>query len=118
MIERFSLGQKCHLFIQQHLLGKDTKNIILFGLFVSLAPCMPLVAVLGYIALISDHWAKGALYMGAFALGTAISPMIFLSLGAGGLAKFLGKYPLILRLLKIFCGLIICYLGFQLIGGR
>ena len=115
MIERFSLGQKCHLFIQQHLLGKDTKNIILFGLLVSLAPCMPLVAVLGYIALISDYWTKGAFYMGAFALGTAISPMIFLSLAAGGLAKFLGKYPLISRLLKVFCGLIISYLGFQLI---
>jgi sulfite exporter TauE/SafE len=115
MIEKFPLGQKCHFLIQTHLQKKDTKNIILFGLFVSLAPCLPLAAVLGYIALIADHWTKGLFYMAAFAVGTVISPMVFLSLAAGWLARVLEKHPIASRILKILSGAVITWLGIQLI---
>lgn len=112
--EKFPWGKKCSSWFGTSG-PRDIKNIIVFGLVVSLSPCWPLLAVLGYIALISDHWSKGLLYMGAFGLGTAISPMIVLSMAAGWLARLLHRHERIFRLARIFCGAILCYLGFTLI---
>ena len=114
IIEKFSLGQKCHSLIHHYLGSKDLKNIIIFGLILSFAPCLPLMAVLGYIVLISDHWLKGVLYMSAFGLGTVISPLIVFSMAAGWLAKVLTRHEKAFRILKVFCGLIIVYLGISL----
>lgn len=113
-IEKFSLGRKCHALIHQQLGSKDFKSVVIFGLIVSLAPCLPLMSVLGYIALVSDHWLKGVLYMVSFGLGTVISPMIVLAMAAGGVAKVLLRHEKAMRVLKIFCGLIIAYLGISL----
>ena len=113
-LEKFSIGQKCHALIHRHLGSKDSKSVIIFGLIVSFAPCLPLMAVLGYIALVSDHWLKGVLYMSAFGLGTVISPLIVFSMAAGWLAKVLTRHEKAFRILKVFCGLIIVYLGISL----
>lgn len=115
MIEKFPIGQKCSSLLHQRLLKKDIKNIIIFGLIVSFSPCLPLMAVLGYIALISDHWLKGVAYMGAFGLGTVISPMIIFSLFAGWSAKVLKGHEKVFRILKIICGAVLFYLGINLI---
>lgn len=111
--EKFPWGKKCSGWFGAGG-QKDIKNIIVFGLVVSFSPCWPLLAVLGYIALISDHWTKGLLYMGSFGLGTVISPMIVLSMAAGWIARVLHRHERILRLTRIFCGAILCYLGFAL----
>jgi len=113
-IEKFSIGQKCCGLIHKHLGSKDIKNIIIFGLIVSFAPCLPLVAVLGYIALISDTWLKGVLYMFSFGLGTVLSPMIILSMGAGWLSDFIKSRQWVLRIVKVACGIILAYLGITL----
>ncbi len=114
IIDKFSFAQKCNLLIHRYLGSRDFKNIVIFGLIVSFAPCLPLMAVLGYIALISDHWLKGMLYMSAFGLGTVISPMIVLSMAAGWVAKVLKKYDNVFRIARILCGAIIFYLGMSL----
>ena len=88
---------------------------ILFGLIVSFSPCLPLVAMLGYIAMISDHWLKGILYMTAFGLGTVVSPMVVAAMLAGWVAKTLKSREGLFKALQIVCGLVICALGLQLI---
>ena len=115
-IEKFSVGQKYCGLIHRHLGSKDTKNIVIFGLIISFAPCLPLVAVLGYIALISDTWQKGIVYMCSFGLGTVISPMIFLSMGAGWLSNVIKSRQWVLRIVKVVCGIILAYLGITLMS--
>ena len=114
VIEKFSIHKRCMELHQLFLKPKDTKNIILFGLIVSFLPCLPLFAVLGYIALLADHWSKGLLCMAAFGIGTILSPMILLSFVAGGASHFLKTHEKVLRLLKILCGAVLVYLGVQL----
>ncbi len=112
IIEKFSFGRCCHDFVC-HFCGKkgDVKNIVLFSLIVSLSPCVPLLAVLGYIVLISDHWFKGVFYMAGFGLGTIVSPLIIFSSAAGYAAELLRNKEKYLRLLKLLCGMIIFLCG-------
>lgn len=114
MFDRFAIGQKCPASIRKYLAPGSAKNVIIFGLIVSLSPCMPLTAVLGYIALISDSWYRGILYMLAFGLGTVISPMIVLSIFAGQIAKIFNKHLLVMRVIRIICGLVMILLGLSL----
>lgn len=115
LLRKFEVSQKCPALFQRTLGPRDTKNVILFGLIVSFSPCLPLVAMLGYIAMISDHWAKGIFYMTAFGLGTVVSPMVVAAMLAGWMAKALKSHQGVFRTLQIICGLIICVLGFHLI---
>ncbi len=114
-LDKFSVGhsalQKYCGFLHRDLGTKDIKNTVIFGLIVSFAPCLPLLAVLGYIALISDTWQKGILYMTSFGLGTVLSPMIILSMWAGWLANFIKSRKWVLRVINIICGIILIYLG-------
>lgn len=111
IIEKFSFGKCCHNFVCHFCGKKDFKNIVLFSLIISLSPCMPLLAVLGYIVLISDHWMKGIIYMAGFGLGTVISPLILFSGAAGYAAEFLKNKERPLRYLRLFCGAVIFMLG-------
>ncbi len=111
ILEKSRVGEKCSGLVHKYLGKKDVKSIVIFGLIVSFAPCMPLMAVLGFIVLLSDSWWKGVLYTGSFGLGTVISPMIALSLGAGWIHKMLKDRAGVLRAVKVFCGAVLFYLG-------
>jgi thiol:disulfide interchange protein DsbD len=114
-LDRFSLSQKYCGLIHKHLVSRDTKNVVIFGLIVSFAPCLPLLGVLGYIALISDTWPKGVIYMSSFGLGTVLSPMLILSMWAGWLSNIIKSRKWVLRIVNIICGIILVYLGITLI---
>ena len=116
VIEKSDFGARCSGFIHKYLGSKGLKSVVIFGLIVSFSPCLPLKAVLGYIALISDTWLKGIVYMGSFGLGTVISPMIFLSMGAGWLADVLKSHERVYKILRVVCGIILAYLGITLLG--
>lgn len=115
LVEKFPHSSCCARFNKFFFSGKDWKNIVLFGLIVSFAPCLPLAVVIGYIVLLADHWLKGFLMMASFGLGTILSPMIIFSLGAGRLSEVLKKHENIFSLIKAVCGLILALLGVFLI---
>jgi len=95
----------------------DLRNVAVFALIVSLAPCAPLLGLFGYIALLSDTWQKGAVFMAAFGLGTVISPMIVLMFLTGWFGSWLQRHCLVLRLVRAASGLIFMLLGGRLIWG-
>lgn len=88
---------------------------ITLGLIMGLLPCAPLLAVLSYIGLVSFSWQLCIFYSLIFGLGTLISPLILLILGAGLIPKLLFKKPRIYRALRLICGFIIVFFGVQLI---
>lgn len=114
MFEKLSLSRSCEGFIQHIVKPEDTKNIVLLGLIVAMSPCLPLLAILGYIALISDTWIKGVVYMTSFGLGTLISPMILLSFAAGWAAQLIKRRAKMMRRIRFVCGCVICFLGVHL----
>jgi sulfite exporter TauE/SafE len=113
-----SLGKRlelkfCYSF-QKSVLERDKKSILIFGFIIGLLPCAPLLAVLSYIGLVSKSWSMSLLYGLSFGIGTVISPLILLVIIAGIIPKFLidKSYD---RWFNLACGLIIIFLGAQLI---
>lgn len=96
-------------------MGSGARHAAIFSLIVALSPCLPLWGVLGYIALISDTWLKGLLYMLAFGLGTVISPMIVFCAAAGWLAAFSGRFEFWFMILRILCCGILVFSGINLL---
>ncbi len=114
-IEKAHFTHRCQDFIHRYAEPKSLKNVVIFGFFVALSPCMPLIAILGYIALVSDSIFKGVAYMSAFGIGTVISPLLFFSLAAGWAAGILEKKKAAVRFVKVVSGVIIFVLGVNLV---
>lgn len=112
-LSKFSLGRTCHRYLERISGPGDVRHIVAFGLVISFAPCLPLMAVLGYIVLIADSWSKGLLYMMAFGLGTVLSPMIALAFFAGWIGRASKKYPRMGRVVNVLCGIMLVYFGIQ-----
>lgn len=103
----------CH-FLQRNLLERDKKSIIILGVIVGLFPCLPLLAVLSYIGLVSASWHISLFYGLCFGIGTIISPLILLVVIVGIIPGHLTDkgYQ---RWFNLICGIIIIILGLQLI---
>ncbi len=99
---------------QDLFLKKDAKTIITFGLLAGVLPCAPLISVVSYIGLMAKHWLNSLVYSLAFGLGTVISPLFLLVVFAGLIPKIINK-PSFYRVFNLICGLIIIFLGFQLL---
>jgi len=97
------------------MLERDTKSIIALGLFAGILPCGPLIAVLSYIALVSKTWMASLFYSLSFGLGTFFSPLILLVIFSGFLPVLAQKSVLLQRVLSFVCGLVIIFLGLQLL---
>jgi sulfite exporter TauE/SafE len=97
------------------LLKKDIKTIFLLGLIIGIMPCLPLISVLSYIALVSKTFFDSLLYSFCFGLGTAISPLFLLSALTGLIPALLLKHSKFYAMFNSVCGLIIAGLGTQLI---
>jgi thiol:disulfide interchange protein DsbD len=103
-------------FLHRNLLEQDKKSIFAIGLIMGLLPCVPLLTLLSYIGLISKSWQDSILYSLTFGLGTALSPLILLVVLSGAISRlFTGKKQLYSQIFRLLCGLIIIFLGLQLI---
>ena len=110
------LEYKSCWFLKRHLLEKDKKSTFTLGLIIGLLPCAPLLVLFSYIALVSRSWYSSLLYSFVFGLGTFISPLLILILLTGYLSSFLKNNKEIYeRVFTLVCGLIIVFLGLQLV---
>lgn len=98
--------------MQGFFLKRDSKTVIILGLVMGILPCAPLISVTSYIGLIAKDWTDGLLYALCFGLGTVASPLFVLVMAAGLLTKI---KPAVYRAFNFICGLIIVFLGLQLI---
>jgi sulfite exporter TauE/SafE len=70
------LGKGFKIPIGNKMLNRGTEGIFLFGFLMGVAPCVPYVAILTYIACVAENAVlAGMWYATAFALGTAIAPI-------------------------------------------
>lgn len=100
----------CGAFKRLNLQG-GIGEMILFGIVVGFAPCLPLFGVLTYIAFNAQNLLHGAILGLVFGIGTLISPLILLGPAAGGIAQFLQYRPLVYKILSRACGAILIYIA-------
>ena len=115
-----ALGKRIEIkpwqFLQRNIVERDKKSIIIFGLIIGLLPCAPLLAIFSYIGLIARNWLSSLLYALFFGIGTFVSPLILLVMLAGLIPKFfLDKKENYGRYFSFICGLIITFLGLELL---
>lgn len=89
--------------------------MVIIGLSMGLLPCAPLLATFSYIGLISKSWLQSLYYSLAFGIGTFFSPLILLAVFTGLLPRLLGRSALFGRIFAFLCGLIMVFLGVNLI---
>lgn len=101
-------------FLHRNILERDKKSVVIVGLIVGLLPCVPLLAILSYVGLVSKSWLQSLFYSLSFGLGTFVSPLILLAILAGVIPQWFQdkKYYSVFRFI---CGMIIIFLGLQLI---
>ncbi len=98
------------------LFERDKKSIFTVGLIMGLLPCAPLLSVLSYVGLVSRTWQSSFFYSLSFGIGTFLSPLILLIFIAGMIPQFFsGRKSAYYQVFSFVCGLIIVFLGIQLI---
>jgi sulfite exporter TauE/SafE len=108
------LGKGFKIGVGKAVLDKGTTSMFLFGFLMGIAPCVPYVAILTYIACIAENAVlAGILYAAVFAVGTAIAPIVLGTL-MGIIPAKLFKTAKWLREFQIICGVVLILFGFQL----
>lgn len=108
------LGKGFKIGFGKAILDKGTASMFLFGFLMGIAPCVPYVAILTYIACVAENAVlAGILYAAIFAAGTAIAPIV---LGAlmGIVPRKLFKSAKALKAFQVICGTLLILFGFQL----
>jgi hypothetical protein len=97
------------------ILDKGAESMFLFGLLMGIAPCVPYVAILTYIACAAEHEVlKGVWYAVSFAVGTAIAPIVLSSLTSMIPEKLLRSTRL-LKGFQVLCGIVLMVFGARLL---
>ena len=109
------LGKGLKLHIGEKILDKGTGSIFVFGFLMGIAPCVPYVAVLTYIACIAEkNILAGILYAAIFSAGASVAPIVLGSL-MGVISEKLFRSAKLLRAFQLACGTVLLLFGFQLI---
>ena len=109
------LGKGFKIGIGKSILDKGTTSMFLFGFLMGIAPCVPYVAILTYIACVAENTIlSGILYAAVFAAGTAIAPIILGTL-MGIVPQKLFKPAKWLRAFQVICGVVLILFGLQLL---
>jgi len=116
----FVLGKRMEIkpfnLLYQRIVKGDKKNVVLLGIAYGILPCAPFLGVLSYIGLVSKNWMDNILYAIVFGLGTFASPLLLVTLAVGvvpGVIK--NKNGLVAKIVRISCGIIVLYMGAQLV---
>jgi len=108
------LGKGFKIGFGKSTLDKGATSIFFFGFLMGIAPCVPYVAILTYIACVAENAVlSGILYAAVFAVGTAIAPIILGTL-MGIIPGKLFKPAKWLKAFQVICGVVLILFGFQL----
>jgi sulfite exporter TauE/SafE len=109
------LGKGWNLSIGNKILNRGTEGMFLFGFLMGIAPCVPYVAILTYIACIAEsNVLAGIWYAAVFALGTGIAPVV-LGTMMGLIPGKVLKSTKLFKAFQVVCGIVLIFFGFQLL---
>ena len=108
-------GKGFKMRIGKSILDKSTRSMFLCGFLMGIAPCVPYVAILTYIACVAENAVlAGMLYAALFAVGMAVAPIVLGTL-MGIVPGRLFRSDKLFRWFQVVCGMILVLFGVQLI---
>lgn len=109
------LGKGLRIQVGEKVLERSNESIFLFGFLMGIAPCVPYVAILTYIACVAENTVfAGVLYAVIFASGTAIAPIVLGTL-MGSITGKVFKKDRYIKTFQMVCGFILILFGSQLL---
>jgi sulfite exporter TauE/SafE len=103
-----------HRTFRKHVVDGGNGSMLGLGFLIGISPCVPLVAILTYIACTVTNVFQGVAYALCFGTGTIV-PVMVLGPLVGFLPKKVFKSPRHLRVFRIVCGGILILFGLQLL---
>ena len=103
-----------HRIFREHVVDEGSGSMLGLGFLIGISPCVPLVAILTYIACTVTNVFEGVAYALCFGIGTIV-PVMILGPLAGLLPEKVFKSSAHLRVFKIACGGILILFGLQLL---
>jgi sulfite exporter TauE/SafE len=111
-------GHRLCQVLRRQVVDNSIKGPILLGLTMGILPCLPLLGVLAYIALMTQNLWQGAFYGLAFGMGKFISPLIPLGVLASVLPAGLIKNQRVYGFFSRICGFVLFLIGVNLVVSR
>ena len=102
-----------HRTFRKHVVDGGSGGMLGLGFLVGISPCVPLVAILTYIACTVTNALQGVAYALCFGIGTVV-PVMILGPLVGFLPEKIFKSPAHLRVFRVVCGVILILFGLQL----
>lgn len=107
---RISFGK----ILKKSLLDRGDEGMLFLGFLMGIAPCVPLIAVLTYIACVAESIVlMGVLFAVSFGIGAAFAPIMLGAL-VGVLPEKLFRSDRLLRAFQVLCGVVLVLFGAQL----
>ena len=104
------MGKK-HSSICKFINSGQVKNIGVIGLLIGLSPCLPLIGIADYVALIAKSNIEVLICAIVFGIGTIISPVILFVLIASGISQKIVNNEKRIFIAKLVCGIFLVFLG-------
>lgn len=101
--------------LRSHTVESRVRSLITLGLIVGFMPCLPLLGVLSYIALLAKSSWQGTLFAISFGIGVFISPVIILAPLASTLPQVIFRNYRVFDCFRRICGLLLFLVGIRLI---
>lgn len=109
------VGKGFRIHAGSKILGRGTESMFAMGFLMGIAPCVPYVAILTYIACrAEDAVLAGILYAALFAIGTAVAPIVLGTL-MGMIPGQLLRKDKLYRAFQVVCGIVLVLFGAQLL---
>jgi sulfite exporter TauE/SafE len=95
----------------------DVRNVGVAGFLAGLSPCLPLIGILNYVAIISKSPLEAMFFSFVFGLGTVVSPLAVLVVLSGRISETLSQNKKFKYFVQCLSAAILIFLGARIIGG-
>jgi len=93
----------------------NIKNVGILGLLIGFSPCLPLLAILNYIVIISQTTLEAFIFSLSFGLGTVLSPLIIVVMFSAGVSQKLSKNNRLKVIIRMASAIVLIVLGGRII---
>ena len=93
----------------------NVRNVGVAGFLAGLSPCLPLIGILNYVAIISKSPLEAIFFLLVFGFGTVVSPLAVLVVLSGKISEALSRSERFKYFIRYFSAAILIFLGARIV---